>query len=242
MRRYLLILLCLMAAVTAAEARRYLVCVGIADYPGQENDLKLSAQDAQTIRALYEKNGDATTELFTDANATRANVVEAVERLFARADSTDQVIFFFSGHGMQGCFVCHDGLLTYNTLLDAMAKSSAGTKIVMADACFAGKMRATKRKKSPESSVSDREVMFFLSSRSDEKSIERRHDWRNSLFTGWVERGLRGGADDDRDRTITAIELFRFVSKGVAETSQQKQHPVMWGKFRDDMPLMVWKK
>ena len=83
--------------------------------------------------------------------------------------------------------------------------------------------------------------MFFLSSRTNEQSQERR-SWRNSLFTAYLERGLRGGADNNLDWTITARELFNFVSKGVAEASQQKQHPVMWGKFDDDMPLMVWKK
>jgi len=83
--------------------------------------------------------------------------------------------------------------------------------------------------------------MFFLSSRTNEKSIERR-GWRNSLFTAYLERGLRGGADTDCNRTITARELFDFVSQGVAKESRQKQHPVMWGKFDDDMPIMVWKE
>ena len=84
-------------------------------------------------------------------------------------------------------------------------------------------------------------MVFFLSSRTDEKSQERR-GWRNSLFTAYLERGLRGGADTDRDRTITARELFDFVSQGVAKDSKQRQHPVMWGKFDDEMPMMVWKE
>ena len=63
---------------------------------------------------------------------------------------------------------------------------------------------------------------------------------QNSLFTAFLERGLRGGADTDRDRTITARELFTFVSEGVRQRSGERQHPVMWGRFPDDMPLMVW--
>ena len=82
-------------------------------------------------------------------------------------------------------------------------------------------------------------MVFFLSSRTDEKSQERR-GWRNSLFTAYLERGLRGGADTDRNRTITASELFQFVSEGVQQKSRQKQHPVMWGRFDNDMPLMSW--
>ena len=69
----------------------------------------------------------------------------------------------------------------------------------------------------------------------------RKDAWRNSLFTAYLERGFRGGADVNKDRIITAKELFLFVSKGVAEQSLQKQHPVMWGRFDDEMPVMSWK-
>ena len=54
-------------------------------------------------------------------------------------------------------------------------------------------------------------------------------------------RALKGGADVNRDRVITAKELFSAVSKGVKELSDNRQHPVMWGNFPDDMPVMVWK-
>ena len=56
----------------------------------------------------------------------------------------------------------------------------------------------------------------------------------------YLQKGLRGNADANRDRTITAKELFDFVSEGVIKISNGKQHPVMWGKFPDNMPVMVW--
>lgn len=78
-------------------------------------------------------------------------------------------------------------------------------------------------------------MVFFLSSLTDEKSQERR-GWRNSLITAYLERGLRGGADTDRNRTITARELFDFVSQGVAKDSKQRQHPVMWASSTTRCP------
>jgi uncharacterized caspase-like protein len=62
----------------------------------------------------------------------------------------------------------------------------------------------------------------------------------NGVFTTYLLRGLRGGADSDGDRKITAKELFKFVSHDVKERSKDKQHPVMWGKFDDDYVLMDW--
>ena len=80
--------------------------------------------------------------------------------------------------------------------------------------------------------------MFFLSSRTNEESKES--PYKNSLFTIYLERGLRGGADFNRDRQITARELYDFVHKGVVDTSNGKQHPVMWGKFDDNMTIIKW--
>ena len=60
------------------------------------------------------------------------------------------------------------------------------------------------------------------------------------IFTSCLERGLRGGADKNRDRIITARELFEFVSEGVKTITKDRQHPVMWGKFDHSMPVMVW--
>ena len=46
--------------------------------------------------------------------------------------------------------------------------------------------------------------------------------------------------ESNRDRTITAKELFKFVSDNVRALSKNKQHPVMWGHFSDDMPVIQW--
>lgn len=232
------ITLLLLTLVFVAGARNYVVLVGIADYPGNKSDLNVSAQDAVTMKALYDRNGNAETQLLTDREATVENIKVTMGNLFARATKDDAITLFFSGHGVPGGFVCYDGLLKYSDVTTVMAKSEAQTKVVLADACFAGKARSSKKR---DDRPSDTSVVFFLSSRTDEKSQERR-GWRNSLFTAYLERGLRGGADADRNRTITTRELFDFVSKGVAKDSQQKQHPVMWGKFDDQMPLMVWKE
>ena len=64
--------------------------------------------------------------------------------------------------------------------------------------------------------------------------------YQNSLFTIFLERGLRGGADKNRDRIITAREIFDFVHDGVSKASKETQHPVMWGKFDNNMAIINW--
>ena len=113
--------------------------------------------------------------------------------------------------------------------------------MIFADACFSGKLREEKSSASTTAirAAKTADVMLFLSSRSNELSIERRN-MKNGFFTTYLLKGLRGNADTNSDRTITAKELFNFVSKGVSSISNNKQHPVMWGKFNDNMPVMIW--
>ena len=111
----------------------------------------------------------------------------------------------------------------------------ANRKVIIADACYAGKMRTTRQQ---TSSYNSQNVMLFLSSRTNETSQETK--FKNSLFTIFLERGLRGGADKNRDRQITARELYDFVHKGVIDASGNKQHPVMWGKFDNNMTIIKW--
>lgn len=109
--------------------------------------------------------------------------------------------------------------------------------MIFADACFSGKMRQGKRQVKEENS--DSNVMLFLSSRDNETSIERR-DMTNGFFTICLKDGLSGKADENRDRKITAKEIFNYVSKNVKKLSRDKQHPVMWGNFSNDMPVIIW--
>lgn len=238
MRRITLTILALLLALSPAYCHTYIVCVGVADYPGVKNDLRLSATDAQTMSELYTKNGDATVRLFQNGQATVANVTAAFSQLCRQATADDAVIFYFSGHGLPGTFVCYDALLRYDDVVNALGSSAAKVKIIFADACFAGKARSSDWHATAED-YAQTSVLFFLSSRTNETSIENRR-MKNSLFTAYLERGLRGGADTNLDRTITARELFDFVSEGVKQRSREKQHPVMWGRFPDEMPLMAW--
>ena len=233
-RKYILTTLFLVCTILV-QARTYVVCVGISDYPGTRNDLHVSDNDAKTIHAIFAKNSNVKSSLILNQRATIRNVCNEMRALFAPAESGDEVILYFSGHGIPGGLCCSDGYLYYKTVYDIMKQCRAKNKMIFVDACYAGKMRTTSRK---NQNPTNQNVMLFLSSRSTEPSQET--PFKNSLFTIYLERGLRGGADTNRDRVITAREIYNFVHHGVIEASHETQHPVMWGKFNDNMPVIKW--
>ena len=228
----------LFSLAVTANAKTYLVAVGVSDYPGTDKDLRLPANDAATVQYIYSKNSNAESVLLTNSNATKSAVLSKLRSTFAKASENDIIVVFFSGHGSKGAFCAYDAQIPYSEIRQAMASSKAKNKMIFADACFSGKMRQG-RKNTAEQSFNNYNIMLFLSSRGNETSIERR-DMKNGFFTSCLQKGLRGGADANKDRTITARELFNYVSTNVKTLSSDKQHPVMWGKFSDNMTVMKW--
>ena len=217
------------------QAKVYLVSVGIANYPGTKNDLRISDNDAKTIAKVFQATKDAYSIVLVNERATQSALLSSMQTAFADAERDDAVILYFSGHGTPGALVCYDGELTYQYIFKMLKGCKASRKMIIADACYSGKMRTSKQQ---SSSYNSQNVMLFLSSRTNEKSMET--PFQNSMFTIFLERGLRGGADINKDRHITARELYDFVHKGVIEASGNKQHPVMWGKFDNDMTVIKW--
>lgn len=228
----------LVLAVGAQARHYYLLSVGVADYPGTANDLRLPSADARAMAAVYQRSVGATVKVLVNGDATKANILSEARRLFSRAGADDVVIFFFSGHGTPGAFCAYDYLLEFGDVRAVFAACRARSKMLFADSCFSGDIREGR-----SSGYSDlgRDIMLFLSCRSDEYSIER-PDMKNGFFTACLVRCLKGGADSNKDRIITARELFTSVRKGVVRLSRDKQHPVMWGNFSNDMQVINWKK
>lgn len=215
----------------------FVLAVGVSDYPGTRNDLRLPTNDATAIIDLYKNNSAATSKLLLNEDATYIAIKNAAMSLYKSAGSEDIVVFYFSGHGQPSGFNAYDKLLDYGTLREIFSNCKSTHKMIFADACFSGKLRETKDKST--SSTQDIDVMLFLSSRHNETSIER-PKMENGFFTACLLKCLKGGADIDRNRIITAKELFQEVSRGVKTLSNNQQHPVMWGNFDHDMTIMKW--
>lgn len=239
---FLSVFLCLLVvSIQAQKSDIYVVSVGISNYQ-TISDLTLPEKDAKSIAELY-KTQTKNVILITGRYATKARILKSLKDQFSRAREQDMIIFAFSGHGYPGGICPYDmsakdkSGISYRELRSILKQSRAKRKIIFADACFSGGIR--NNASSNHQGHQDSDVLLFLSSRGGETSIESPF-MVNGFFTTYLLRGLRGGADADRNRKITAKELFLFVSQGVKERSKDRQHPVMWGHFDDNEVLMDW--
>ena len=225
------------------SARTYLVSVGIDDYsgfPAEISNLRLPTNDARTIVNLYSKNTSIEYSMLLNDQATKLRVLEAIKTVFNQAKGSDIVVFFFSGHGYPGGLCAYDNTIGYDEIRKAMSLSESKNIMMFVDACRSGGIRVDNKQSQNGVNVAKKaSVMLFLSSRTNENSIEC-PDMQNGYFTTFLLKGLRGNADSDRNRVITAKELFDFVHKGVSKISDGRQHPVIWGNFNDNMHVIKW--
>lgn len=227
--------------VVGISARDYLVSVGINNYssfPKKLQNLQLPVSDAKAIVNLYANHGDVDYSLLIDHDAAGDKILMAIKKVFGKATSTDRIVFFFSGHGYTDGICTSDGKLSYDDIRNAIRQYSSSEKIVFVDACHSGSMRKENTSKYNERG-GNTEFIFFLASRTNESSIERK-DMNNDFFTEYLIKGLKGNADENRDRKITTKELFDFVQKRVVLQSEDRQHPVMWGNYSDSTVIMKW--
>ena len=62
----------------------------------------------------------------------------------------------------------------------------------------------------------------------------------SGLMTNGIMKGLRGKADSDGDKNITAIELFKYIHKDV-QLHNKRQHPqLVTSKALYNNVLMSW--
>lgn len=245
MKQIFLFIVAVCLSLAASAQTIYVVSVGVANYQ-HIPDLRYTENDVTSFNKVLKRHTKMVYSLL-GYQATHENVLNTLNTVFGQANASDAVILFFSGHGYPGGFCCYDmsknsyqGGLSYKELQRVFKSCNAGRKMVFADACFSGGLR-TKKATAPSTSIRNGDVLFFLSSRTNEMSQEIPNG-PNGQFTRFLVRGLGGGADQNRDQIISAKELYSFVHKAVGVATYQKQHPVMWGKFCDSMPILDWNR
>lgn len=227
----------------------YAVVIGVSDYVSI-SDLNLATADAIAMSELFDSVYNTDVKLLLDQEATTDNILHAMDSTFSKAKPNDLVLLFFSGHGYPGGFCDYEfnapgcKYLTFNQIAQSFSRCQAKRKIIMADACHSGKIRVN-RKEEEDSVLMEKmrksQIMMFLSSRGNELSWET-PSMKNGFFTTYLLEAYSGKADLNNNGKLTAVELFKYVHPKVANATQDRQHPVMWGNFNKGLIIHNFNK
>ncbi|KAA3636424.1 MAG: peptidase C14 caspase catalytic subunit p20 [Bacteroidetes bacterium] len=236
------------------EVKIWAVIIGAARYTHMPV-LRYTDDDAYQIYAfLKSPEGGALPDeqlrLLIDEDATHENIMTSMRSTFLRADENDVIMFYFSGHGLEGAFLSidYDGYnnrLEHTEITQMLKASRAKHKIVLADACHSGSILAAKTNMSEalrryyEAFEATRGgTALLMSSKGEEYSLED-GGLRSGIFSHFLVRGLKGEADNDSNSIITIEELFRFIHKNVRRYTGNIQTPTLTGDYDSRMPVGI---
>ncbi|MDX1942765.1 MAG: caspase family protein [Saprospiraceae bacterium] len=236
------------------EVKIWAVVIGAARY-GYMPTLRYTDDDAYQIFAfLKSPEGGALPDnqvrLLIDEDASRSNILYAMRSIFTRADENDVILFYFSGHGIEGAFlpIDFDGVnnsLYHSEVRDLLLASRAKHKIVLADACHSGglfeykspvQLEIQKLYKAFDDSRGG--MALFMSSKGEEYSLED-GGLRSGVFSHYVIRGLKGEADQNTNQIISIQELFNYVYRQVRKYTANVQTPTISGRYDPEMPIAL---
>jgi hypothetical protein len=236
------------------DVRIWAVIIGAARYTHMPV-LRYTDDDAYQIYAfLKSPEGGALPDdqlrLLIDEDATHENIMTSMRSTFLKADENDVIMFYFSGHGLEGAFLSidYDGYnnrLEHSEITQLLKASRAKHKIVLADACHSGSILAAKTNMSEvlkryyEAFEATRGgTALLMSSKGEEYSLED-GGLRSGIFSHFLIRGLKGEADNDNNSIITIEELFRFIHKNVRRYTGNIQTPTLTGNYDSRMPVGI---
>lgn len=50
---------------------------------------------------------------------------------------------------------------------------------------------------------------------------------------------MKGKADTDNNKVVSVVELFDFIETNVKEFTNNKQNPVIFGNYDQNMPIAI---
>lgn len=238
----------------AGAGDRFAVVIGIAEYEqvnrGGLSNLIYADDDARAFANILLRLGwkRSHVNLLVNEQATRRNILIALESWLTKAGPNDQIVLFWAGHGFPDpedpekvYFACHDTDITIpatgyrmDRVRVALEERKAKNVIVLADTCHAGKLitrghrdisvvpgirRMRKERTVPQGWI------FMVGADTDRRSIEHT-SWKNGAFTHCLIQGLSGEADGflsvaSKDGIVTMRELKAYLSTAMPEETQR---------------------
>ncbi len=236
------------------DIKVWTVIVGVARY-NHMPVLKYADDDAYQIYAFLKspEGGalpDQQIKLLIDEDATHDNIIQAVQEQFGKADKNDMIMLYYSGHGVPGAFLPidfngYDHKLYHDDITSIIEASQAKHKLFLIDACYAGGMKDPKADLSASINkyydILQHErggTAFILSCKNKEVSLED-SGLRQGIFSHYLIRGLKGEADQNKNKVVTVQELFNFINTHVKSYTSNTQNPSIEGHYNPQMPVAV---
>jgi WD40 repeat protein len=246
----------------------YLFAVGINEYENPALNLNYAKDDARAFSKTIQEEGKKLFEKIEvnclyDREATRENILKALEDLSHKARPEDVFIFYYAGHGsMVGdrfYFIPTENVSLYQPDKLAVESLEAGTvqekfrnipalkQVVVLDACQSGGSaeilaRRGAMEEKAMAQLSRSSGVHVMAAAGSEQYATEVQSLGHGLFTYAILEALGGKADGaPRDGNVTVFELKAYLNDQVPELSREYKGDTQWPytfSIGHDFPLI----
>ncbi len=254
------------------ETQLHIIVVGINIYKNPKYNLNYAMDDAEAFKVAIESGAKGifsavSTHFIKDAEATKAGIVAALEKVKDQANAQDVFIFYFAGHGVvndkQAFYLVPSDVIQLYGSDDALAQKGlsaanlqqfskdikAQKQLYILDACqSAGAVedivaaRGAAEEKAIAQLARSTGTHWLTASGSNQFASEF-SQLGHGAFTYCLLEALKGGADNG-DKKISIKELDTYLQLKVPEVTQKykgtAQYPASYG-YGNDFPIIIIK-
>ena len=223
---------------TESKTNCWAVIVGVSEYWDGENVLYSSHDAIRLKNILAPVWGEENVLLLVNRQATKANILSAIDWMAGRASPEDTVLFYFSGHGTEdGYLAPHDArfidtFISRHELSNRLNAIPSEHRAVILDTCHAGQFASV---------LDENDSISLFSSRADELSWSY-GSLRSGVFSYFVLEALNNfsATDANDDYALSVEELFIYaVDRTISMSSEHMvQNPVMVDRYEGELVLL----
>lgn len=236
----------------------YILVVAVNKYAAG-NALQLPVKDARDFldqmtrianapgkQRLYDH---AEVKVLLDEDATQEKINDGLKWLASSVKERDAGVIFLAGHGMSQdnsyFYVPYrasdigkkqdwlPGIVFVDTL-----QNLPGRAMFFLDTCHSGALANQAKVAGTVNQVDEERGVIVFASATAKELAQETDEWGNGAFTKALVEGLRGGAEDPRDKFIYPSTLKRYVTRRVRDLTNNQQRPYVSDHGIDD-PIAV---
>ncbi len=232
---------------TVYKPTLYLLSIGVSRYKNSEYNLEVADKDAKSIVEMFKKQEGkiykkVVVRQLLDDNATKDNILDALDWVEREVTQRDMVIIFAAGHGVnddKGNYY----FMGYDSDVDKLRRTAirwieiedtisgiSSKVILMVDTCHSGNVMGREKRRDITGAIksiinSGTGSVIMTASTGRGYSMEK-SSWGHGAFTKAFLEGLdEAKADYNNNNTISIKEIDLYVTNRVKILTKGKQKP-----------------
>ena len=237
--------------VNSGQGRRIAILIGTNDY-SKLDKLEFAENDVREMaKVLLDLDICGFDEVIELINKNKEEISQRIEKVFKSAKKNDQVLIYFSGHGIPSykfdlCLLFKDTdpdsllstSLKFDYINECKEQSACNSVVVILDCCYSGAagMKGDFVQEMLSTYSGSGTILLTSTGQTGSSIAKEDQELKHGVFTHFLLKGLKEwAADYDDNGIITVDDLYKYTFNETKAKGLQR--PQKKGHYEGEMVL-----